>query len=230
MFLQILKEDVMDSDDLAQELVNRTEVLLENAEPSPDKDALQQKLNDIKARWDAVKAKTADRNEQLSELAPSLHDYYTHVDPFSDWLTSLDSKLSTQEPVSCDRKTIERQVEQAKKLVQQLEDHEPEYEKVKELAADVVKSQPDDLYVVEAQVQHLTKLWDSVSLRLNNRVQQTETVQDLVEQYEDIILPVNELFTRAEDGIIVLEVVGCDVDKAKEELINTKVHIIYYEV
>lgn len=206
--------------------MTRTEKLLENAEPSPDKDSLHQKLNDIKTRWDAVKAKTSERDEQISELAPVLHDYYTHVDPFSDWLNSLDSKLSTQEPVSCDKKTIERQAEQAKKLGQQLTDHEPEYEKVKELAADVVKSQPDDLYFVEAQVQHLTKRWDSVSLRLNNRTQQTEAVKALVEEYEDIILPVNELFTRAEDGIIVLEVIGCDVDRAKQELSNTEVSVL----
>lgn len=208
---------------MAQELITRTERLLETAEPSPDRDVLQQKLNDIKTRWDAVKAKTADRDSQISELAPALHDYYTHVDPFSDWLKGVHIKLSTQEPVSCDKKTVDRQVEQAKKLNQQLSEHVPEYEKVKELAADVVKSQPDDLYVVEVQVQHLTKLWDRVSLRLNNRVQQTETVKELVEQYEEIIIPVNELFTRAEDGIIVMEVVGCDVDKAKQELSNTKV-------
>lgn len=221
ILFQILNEDVAEVDNLAQELINRTKQMLENAEPSPDKDTLQQKLDDIKTRWDTVKAKTADRDEQISELAPILHDYYTHVDHFSDWLTSLDNKLSTQEPVSCDKKTVDRQVEQAKKLSQQLKDHKQEYKEIKELAADVVKSQPGDLYVVEAQVQYLTKLWDSVSLRLNNRIQQTETAKDLVEQYEDIIIPVNELFTRAEDGIIVLEVVGCDVDKVKQELSNT---------
>lgn len=185
---------------------------------------MHQKLQDIKTRWDSVKTKTADREGQISELAPALHEYYTHVDPFSGWLTSLDNKLSLQEPVSCDKKTVDRQVEQAKKLKDQLAEHVPEYEKVKELAADVVKRQPDDVYLVEAQIPYLTKLWDSITLRLNNRIQQTETVKDLVHQYEEIIIPVNELFTRAEDGIIVMDTVGCDVDKANQELSNTKVN------
>jgi archaellum component FlaC len=219
----MLKEDVKENDDLAQELITRTEQLIENAEPSPDRDNLEQKLQDIKARWGAVKAKTSDRDVEITNHAPGLHNYYTHVDPFTDWLTSIDKKLSNQEPVSCDSRAIDRQVEQAKKLKHQLDNHVPEYEKLKVLAADVIESQPDDVYVVEAQIQYLNKLWDSVSLRLNDRVRQTITVKELVEQYEDTILPVHELFTRAEDGIAPLETVGCDVDKAKRELSNTKV-------
>ena len=219
----MLKEDVKENDDLAQELISRTEQLIDNAEPSPDRDSLEQKLQDIKTRWGAVKSKTADREVEITSHAPGLHNYYTHVEPFTDWLTALDKKLSSQEPVSCDSKTIDRQVEQAKKLKQQLEDHVPEYEKLKELAADVIKSQPDDVYVVEAQIQYLNKLWDSVSLRLNDRVRQTMSVREMVEQYEENILPVHELFARAEDGIVPLETVGCDVEKAKLELSNTKV-------
>lgn len=219
----MLKEDVKENDDLAQELISRTEQLIENAEPSPDRESLEQKLQDIKARWGAVKGKTADREVEIINHAPGLHNYYTHVEPFTDWLTSMDKKLTRQDPVSCDSKTIDRQVEQAKKMKQQLEDHVPDYEKLKELASDVIKSQPDDVYVVEAQIQYLNKLWDSVSLRLNDRVRQTSSVRELVEQYEENILPVHELFTRAEDGIVPMVTVGCDVEKAKHELSNTKV-------
>ncbi|EDO28219.1 predicted protein, partial [Nematostella vectensis] len=167
--------------------------------------------------------KSEDREKELAKHSPVLHRYYGTVDPFTSWLTGLDKKLGNQEPVSCNSRTVERQLEQVRDLQQQVEEHGSQYDSVKELAANVISNAPDDVYVVEAQVQYLNKLWESVRLRLSDRVRQSAEVKDLAEEYKEAILPVNELFTRAEDGLVPMEMVGCDVDRAKQAIATTKV-------
>ena len=218
-----MEEDVKETDELADGLIARVERLLENAEPSPDSQALEEKLNDMKARWSAVKDKTAERQKELEKQAPVLHDYHNNVDDFAAWLAELDKKARSKDPVSCDEQVIAEQQEDVQALLQDLEDHKPEFEAVKGAADQVVVNQPDDVYVVEAQVQYVTKLWESVALRLDHRRQQLADVRDLAEEYRDVVKPVQELLARSEEGLIPLENVGCDADKAKRELNNTKV-------
>ena len=218
-----MEEDVKETDELAEELIERVERLLENAEPSPDRDAMAGKLDDMKARWKAVKERTADRQAELDKHAPVIHDYHIKVDDFAAWLTELEKKVSSQDPVSCDNKVIAKQQDAAKALIEDLENHEPEFATVKGSASELVGNQPDDVYVVEAQIQYLIKLWESISVRLGHRKQQLASVEDMAEQYQGVVAPVQGLFARTEEGLIPLETVGCDVDKVKRELNSTKV-------
>ena len=220
---QMLKDDVQQTDQLADELVARIQHLLENTDPSPDRENLEKRLDDMKTRWDAVKSKTADRQAEIDTHAPVLHEYHDDVSDFSTWLADLDKKLSSQDPIGCDVDAICKQQDQAKLLHAELEKHKPEYEKVKELAEVISDNKPEDVYVVEAQLQYLNKLWDSVAVRLNNREKQLDSAKGAAESYCEAVRPVKELIARAEEGLVPLESIGPDVEKAKKELNTTKV-------
>lgn len=219
-----MKDDVKDLDDLADELIARVESVLENAEPSPDREALKTRFEDMKAKWADVKDKVNNRDTELGERAPVLYKYHEKVEDFVTWLTELDNKISSQSPVSCDTKMISKQLEQVEALMSDYNNHKPEFEAVREISVEVIKSQPDDVYVVEAQLQYVTKLWESVTLRLNNRLDQISNVKEIAEEYQKAQRPVRALYAWAEDAIVPVEAIGSNIERAKQELNNTKVH------
>lgn len=218
-----MKDDVKDLDELANELISRVENVLENAEPSPDRDALQTRFEDMKAKWGDVKDKVSARETEIEERAPVLHDYHDNMEDFVAWLTDLDNKISSQSPVSCDPKMIAKQLQQVEALNKDLELHKPEFETVKEISSDVIKRQPDDVYVVEAQLQYVIKMWESVSFRLKDRSDQINNVKDIAEEYQKAQRPVRALYAWAEEAIVPAEAIGSNIERAKQELNNTKV-------
>ena len=223
----MLKDDVQQTDQLADELIARIEHLLENTEPSPDHENLEKRLEDMKMRWQTVKSKTADRQAEIDTHAPVLHEFHDDVGDFSTWLRDLDKNLSTQEPIGCDVRSICKQQDQSNSLLSELEKHKPEYEKVQELANAISKNKPGEVYVIEAQFQHLNKLWNSVSVRLKNREKQLESAKNAAKTYCEAKQPVQELFARAEEGLTPVESIGLDLEKAKKELETTKVVVLY---
>ena len=226
-YSQIMKDDVKDLDELSNELISRVESVLENAEPSPDREALQTRFEDMKAKWADVKDKVSDRETEIDERAPVLHKYHDKVDDFVAWLADLENKISSQSPVSCEAKMIAKQLEQAEALNKDYELHKPDFEAVKEIALDVIKSQPDDVYVVEAQLQHVTKMWESVTLRLKDRLEQINNVKEIAAEYQKAQRPVRALYAWAEEAIVPVEAIGSNIERAKQELNNTKVGFLF---
>lgn len=218
-----MKDDVKDLDNLADELISRVESVLENAEPSPDRDALKTRFEDVKAKWADVEDKVNNRQNELEERVPVLYKYHEKVEDFVAWLTELESKISAQSPVSCDTKMIAKQLEHAEALMADYDNHKPDFNAVKEIAVAVITSQPDDVYVVEAQLQYLTKMWDSVTLRLKTRLDQINNVKEIAEEYQKAQRPVRALYAWAEDAIVPVEAIGSNIERAKQELNNTKV-------
>lgn len=218
-----MKDDVNDLDKLSDELITRVENVLANAEPGPDRDAFETRFEDMKAKWADVKDKVATRQSDIEEHAPVLHNYHEKMEDFVTWLADLESKISSLSPVSCDTKMIAKQLEQVEALNKHYDGHKPNYESVKELAAEVIGSQPDDVYVVEAQLQYITKLWESVTLRLKDRLEQINNVKEIAAEYQKAQRPVRALYAWAEDAIVPVEAIGSNIERAKQELNNTKV-------
>lgn len=218
-----MKDDVEDLDELADELISRVERVLENAEPGPDREALETRFEDMKAKWEDVKDKVDHRQSELDVRAPVLYKYHEKVEDFVTWLTELENKISSQSPVSCDTKMIAKQLEQAEALDRDYNNHKPNFEAVKEMAVDVITSQPDDVYVVEAQLQYVTKMWEGVTLRLKDRLDQIKNVKEIAAEYQKAQRPVRALYAWAEDAIVPVEAIGSNIERAKQELNNTKV-------
>lgn len=220
---QIMKDDLKDLDKLSDELICRVEVVLESAEPGRDRDAFESRFEDMKTRWKAVKEKVATRQREVEQQTPVLYNYHEKMTDFFSWITDLESKLSSLSPVSCDTKMIAKQLQQVEALKVDYCEHKPDYESVKNVSAEVIDNQPDDVYVVEAQLEYVNKLWDSVTLRLMGRLDQINTVKEIASEYLKAERPVRALFAWVEDAIAPLEAIGSNIERAKQELNNTKV-------
>lgn len=218
-----MKDDVNDLDKLSDELISRVESVLANAEPGPDRSAFETRFEDMKAKWVDVKERVDERQSEIDEQAPRLYNYHEKVEDFVTWLTDLESKLSSLSPVSCETKMIAKQLEKVEALNKDFNDHKPDYEAVKEIAVEVINSEPDDVYLVEAQLQYVNKLWESVALRLKDRLDHINNVKEIAAEYQKAQRPVRALYAWAEDAVVPVETIGSDIDKAKQELNNTKV-------
>ena len=218
-----MKDDVKDLDKLSDELVSRVESVLANAEPGPDRSAFETRFEDMKAKWADVKGRVNERQGEIDEQAPKLYNYHEKVEDFVTWLTDLESKLSSLGPVSCETKMIAKQLEKVESLNKDFNDHKPDYEAVKEIAVEVINSEPDDVYLVEAQLQYINKLWESVALRLKDRLDHINNIKEIAAEYQKAQRPVRALYAWAEDAVVSLETIGSDIEKAKQELNNTKV-------
>ena len=224
-----MRDDVKDLDKLSDELISRVETVLVNAEPGPDRESFETRYKDMKTKLANVKEKVETRHSEIDEKAPVLYKYHDKIEDFVAWLTELERKLSSssQGPVSCDPKMIAKQLQQIEALKKDFNDHKPHFEAVKETAVAVVNSQPDDVYVVEAQLQYIDKLWDSINLRLKARQEQLNSVKEIAEEYQKALRPVRALYAWAEDAIVSPEAIGANVQKAKQELNNTKVRLFH---
>ena len=218
-----MKDDVNDLDKLSDELISRVESVLANAEPGPDRSAFKTRFEDMKAKWVAVKERVDERQTEIDEQAPRLYNYHDKVEDFITWLTDLEGKLSSLSPVSCETKMIAKQLEKVEALNKDFNDHKPDYEAVKDIAVEVINSEPDDVYLVEAQLQYINKLWESVALRLKDRLDHINNVKEIAAEYQKAQRPVRALYAWAEDAVVPVETIGSDIDKAKQELNNTKV-------
>ena len=118
---------------------------------------------------------------------------------------------------------IAKQLEKIEALDKDFNDHKPDYEAVKDIAVEVINSEPDDVYLVEAQLQYINKLWESVALRLKDRLDHINNVKEIAAEYQKAQRPVRALYAWAEDAVVPVETIGSDIDKAKQELNNTKV-------
>ena len=71
----------------------------------------------------------------------------------------------------------------------------------------------------------MTKMWDSVTLRLKTRLDQINNVKEIAEEYQKAQRPVRALYAWAEDAIVPVEAIGSNIERAKQELNNTKVKL-----
>ena len=218
-----MRDDVEDLDKLSDELISRVETVLANADSGPDRDVFEARYQDMKTKLAKVKDTVQARHTEIDEKAPMLYKYFDLIENFVAWLTEFDRKLSSQGPVSCEKKMIIKQLEQMEALSKDFESHTPDYGTVKETATTVINGQPDDVYVVEAQLLYIEKLWDSINLRLKDRQEQINNVKGIAEEYQKAQRPVRALFAWAEEAVLPAETIGASVDKAKQELNNTKV-------
>ena len=216
-----MKDDAKEADELANELIYRVEKVLENAEPSQDREALETKFERLKSRWAVVKNKVSDRNTEMKEKAPILHDYHECVDDFVTSLGELEGKISSQKPVSCDTKVLVKQVAQMEALEAAYENLKPEV--VTSLANQIINSQPDDVYVVEAQLQYVMKMWENVTLCLRERRDHIKRTTELADDFQKAERPLRALYGWVEEAFLPVESIAPNIERATQELSNSKV-------
>lgn len=191
---------------------------MDTSEPGPDRDALEDKLNDATQRWETVKKQTADRQEQLDQVLPLAKEFHSEIQDLKPWLSEAEKRLQVLEPDSCDLRSIEKQIDTLDELKQEITERKPIVETAKETSSSLSNSCSADKYVIEGEEQDVRKRFDSLSAEVPRLRDNLTALKDALEKYNKTLTPVEELLERTEKALASRESTGINVDKGKDQL------------
>ena len=191
---------------------------MDTSEPGPDRDALEDKLNDATQRWESVKKQTADRQEQLDQVLPLAKEFHSEIQDIKPWLSEAEKRLQAVELDSCDLRSIEKQLDTLDELKKEIADREPIVESAKETSSSLSNSCSADKYVIEGEEQDVRKRFDNLSAEVPRLEGNLTALKDALEKYNKTLTPIEELLERTEKALASREPTGINVDKGKDHL------------
>ena len=191
---------------------------MDTSEPGPDRDALEDKLNDATQRWESVKKQTADRQEQLDHVLPLAKEFHSEIQDIKPWLSEAEKRLQAVELDSCDLRSIEKQLDTLDELKKEIADREPIVESAKETSSSLSNSCSADKYVIEGEEQDVRKRFDNLSAEVPRLEGNLTALKDALEKYNKTLTPIEELLERTEKALASREPTGINVDKGKDHL------------
>ena len=191
---------------------------MDTSEPGPDRDALEDKLNDATQRWESVKKQTADRQEQLDQVLPLAKEFDSEIQDLKPWLSEAEKRLQAVEPDTCDLRSIEKQLDTLDELKKEIAERKPIVETAKETSSSLSNSCSADKYVIEGEEQDVRKRFDNLSAEVPRLQDNLTALKDALEKYSKTLTPVEELLERTEKALASREPTGINVDKGKDQL------------
>jgi len=93
-------------------LLEQGEERISRSTPSDVTTQLRLTLDDVSARWDALKLRFIERGNQLTTACDEAKQLNDRLTELMSWLNGVEQTLSTLQPVSRVIDTIQRQIEQ----------------------------------------------------------------------------------------------------------------------
>ena len=192
--------------------------VLDTSEPGPDRDALENKLNDLTQRWDSVKRQTADRQQQLDQVLPLSKEFHGEIQDIKPWLSDAEKRLQAIDPDACDNRSIDKQLQVLTDLTKEIAEHQPIVDTMKDTSSSLSNSCSADKYVIEGEEQDVRKRFDNLSSEVPRLKDNLTNLKEALEQYNKALTPVEELLERTEKSLTSREPTGINVDKGKDQL------------
>lgn len=222
-----MSEKIKKQEPVFEQLMTSGNNLLENTDSGPEKDELQNKLDDMKQRWDDIKEQVATHKDKVNAAVPEASKYSDAANELEPWLSNAEEKLASLDPISTDEKAVKERQELVNAIKEDIEKHRPERDTVDEKSSSVVDLTEADQDAVESQAKDLIERFDKLSADCLDKEKEVNEVQDALAAYSDALSPVQEVLAKAEDLIGDATPVSGDLEKNKEELENIKVRVFF---
>jgi Spectrin repeat. len=108
-YLQLAEKDLEAKEPLYERILQNGNSLLDDTEDGPEKEAVQQKLDDLTKKWDDVKDKTKKRTDDLDRLYPLAQAHSDSHVTFSVYLDGAEKKLNGFKQPAIDQEELDRQ-------------------------------------------------------------------------------------------------------------------------
>lgn len=99
---------------LYSNLVKKATAFLESSGPSPKKDEISAKLDDVNKRWDALKTKTNERYAQIEDVLPLAQKYHDNSQNVKDVVNLAEIELGSYLGVSPDVEIAKKELQNIK--------------------------------------------------------------------------------------------------------------------
>ena len=196
--------------------------MLERMEPGSEKDVQQEKLEQMKTRWNDVKDKTAEIQKCVQEVHEASQKYDLRAVAFREWLQNSEKKASKIYPVSCDEHELDESLKEIEAVSADIESHKPDFHDLDESANTLTSLAQADGDVIKADFNELKNRWETLQAVVLEKKAKVEEAKEAIEKYQSALQPVQEAFTQAEDALASHEPAGTDADKLRQELEQIK--------
>ena len=210
--------DVVQLEPVFAQICTSADEVLEEAEPGKDKDELKKKIDDVKERFKDLKEKSEAREKVLEDEVELTEKFDEQHKPFNSWLDTIEPKIKDLRPLPCEEDSLNRQVKQAKEVVEDIKQHEPVLEDMEKTAKEALDNAEVDKTFIEEDVNTDRSRFDDLKVNVDEAVQKLDELLPLAQECTKELKPVDEVLDKIEKVTGVAQSpLGLDEDKIKEE-------------
>lgn len=196
--------------------------MLERMEPGSDRDLQQEKLEQMKSRWNDVSNKAAELQRLVEEVHEASQKYDRLAAAFKEWLEDVEKKANKIHPVSCDQNELDESLKELEAIASEIESHRNDFTDLDESASTLTSSCQADGEVVKADFNEIKSRWNALQAAVLEKQAKVQEAKEAIEKYKSALQPVQEAFTQAEYALACHEPAGTDADKLRIELEEIK--------
>lgn len=134
-----------------------------------------------------IPTKLDELEKKLKDSLASSKQFVDDTDEIERWLTKMEKTLEEEKPISADKDTNARQVNDHKYVVEEVAAREPKLEKLLEEGQDLLnQAEPgDEKKALEDKIDDIKKRWEDVKKKTNDRKDKLDEVEDLATKFDD---------------------------------------------
>ncbi|XP_046365486.2 microtubule-actin cross-linking factor 1, isoforms 1/2/3/5-like isoform X11 [Haliotis rufescens] len=164
--------------------VNRTGRSLKDRCPKEDSPEIQQMLNDLKSRWNAVCGKSVDRQRKLEEALLTSGQFNDALQALMDWLAKVEPTLGEDQLVHGDIETVNSLLDQHKTFQTELSARTNTVAFVQKSAKELMEKSQEDTSQLQAQLIELSTMWDRTCRLSANKQQRLDQAHKLADEFQ----------------------------------------------
>ena len=197
--------------------------LLESAEPGAEKDEIEAKLADTEKRWRDIKQNTAEHLARVNTALPEAEKYNESASNLGPWLTEAEEKLKSLEPIVASQDALDKLNKAVEDLRDDINQHKPDRDTVSVASEAVIDLTEADGDIVRSEAKDAVERYDNLDASLASREKELAEVCGLLDQYQGLVKPVDELLEKVDAALESQGPISADVGKNKEDLDSIKV-------
>jgi len=220
---EALQKDLSLQDPVFEKLVQNGQQVVDALEDAPEKEAMEQKVSELKTRWQAVKAKVDDRQNQLVKVEEEAQKFRQEADSVSALLADAEKQVEEFEPLSVDIENITKQKDLLQQIQGMVDKLKTDVRGVGGSADELKEDAERDVPVVEAEVQDHIERIEKLSASLNERAKQLTAIEEASRDYHVTVQKVEDVFSEAFDVVDAPVVCSTNTETATQQLAKIKV-------
>ena len=217
-----IQDEIDRSEPRFDKLTSQGEDAVDGMDDGGEKDALEEKMSDIKSRWSELKERSKDRKEILEDVVPQAKRYENATGVFLPWLSGVEKKAQDVEVILVEKEKIENQSEIVKQMSEELKEKKDVFNEIDESSATLLMNCDRDIAPLKESVDDVKKRWTLVNETVDNAARKIKDVREGIRSFENAVSPVEEVCAKVERQLEEMEPFGDDITKGDEQIDQLK--------
>ena len=188
-------------------------------------------MDDVQSKWADLQSAVADLKATYVLFREKAEKYQTAYNNFDEYLTEQEEKVGSLPGIDVRPADVAQQIEEAKALQTNLQEHQPDMKEIEQLASDLCEGRSEDnpskRYVNGSVASHHER-FEALKERVDSHLAVAEDSLPKVEKYNKAFDDLNDWLTDFTEQVKNVEPVG--LDPAKVQLQVADMNSLCYQL